>query len=178
MMELVTDYHSGQRRKKVDEPYIHHLLRVRSYALYYYTNSDAVMEPNFFRDQTWVDWVSLGHDLIEDTKCTYEIIADQYGCRVADGIKNLSNVYTKQAFPRMKRKERKEREIARLAELPPLERFIKTCDRMDNLSMRLHEPKHWKKNYQPESEALFEAMFPIHGNMFAELEHVAWKMAV
>lgn len=175
MYDLIKNYHAGQTRKKTGEPYVHHLLRVQKISCYYYVECEA--------DETYstdmlddIRFISLGHDLIEDTECTYEEIKDEFGQFIADGILGLTNVYEKSDYPDLNRKERKRLEFERLSELPWHLRLIKACDRMDNLSMRYHEPSHWKKNYKPETIQLLDAIFPINGNRYRSLEKIIGRM--
>ena len=175
MWDLVEYYHAGQMRKKTGEPYIHHLVRVNALAKHYYIRCESD-EDYCINMLDSIKLISAGHDLLEDTDCTFEEISEEYGRFVADGIFGLTNVYGKIDYPDLNRKERKKLEVKRLAKLPWHLRLIKACDRMDNMSMRFHEPTHWTKNYKPETEALFNAIFPIKKKRFKEFEKVARDM--
>ena len=128
-INFVKKAHSGQKRKCIDKPYFEHVYNVYLAVL---------QEPDF---PEFVQYIALGHDLLEGTDITEEKLHKVLAkCLkkpeielVINGIKDLTNHFTKEAFPYLNRKERKRREIQRLANLPDYLQTIKLIDRADNL---------------------------------------------
>jgi len=73
------------------------------------------------------------HDVVEDTSVTFEEIRSLFGDEVARIVAGLTNEYTKQAYPKLTRKERKKLENQKIAQLTTDIKIIKLADRIDNL---------------------------------------------
>jgi (p)ppGpp synthase/HD superfamily hydrolase len=76
MLVFATTYHNGQFDKS-GKPYILHPLKV----MHYLKTNDEELQ-----------CIALGHDLIEDTDATYDLILLNFGVRVANGIRTLTKV--------------------------------------------------------------------------------------
>lgn len=112
--------HEGQTRK-TGGPYIYHPLRVAQLYDQYIGHDPLCIK------------ICVLHDTIEDTDATYEEIGNLFGQYVADGVRDLTNVYTKEAYPDLNRRERQELEHRRLIDLPNNIIQVKLCDRLDNV---------------------------------------------
>jgi guanosine-3',5'-bis(diphosphate) 3'-pyrophosphohydrolase len=121
--------HGDQRRKYSDEPYVYHVFRVMNTS-YLYHNSLPVLA------------AALLHDVLEDTTTTEEELRTfldktiPHPDEAAEALKlviELTDVYTKEAYPTLNRKERKKREHERLATISPDAQTIKYADIMDNV---------------------------------------------
>lgn len=113
--------HSGQRRKYTEEGYSNHCERV----------AQAVMKMTFDPEVIAAAYL---HDVLEDCReITSEIIQEKFGPRVLSIVRELTNVYTKEAYPALNREERKSREAARLGTVSLEAKMIKRCDIADNL---------------------------------------------
>lgn len=115
--------HAHQFRKD-GEPYFLHPIRVASYAALYINGYNEALVRN----------ICLLHDVIEDTDITESELEDRFGDFVSEHVVELTNVYTKLAYPSLNRKARKERELDRLASCSNLTKQIKLLDRIDNLN--------------------------------------------
>ena len=146
-LEFAAHAHSGQiRGGSPDEPYINHCIRVARTVRYYCEKQDHVI------------MAALLHDVVEDTHHTWQDIYDEFGPGVAALVADLTDTYTKQAFPEMNRRERKDAEIARLGDCCRDVRIVKCADLIDNsASIIAHNPS-FAKVYVPEKERTLEAI--------------------
>ena len=151
---IVKFFHRGQKRKYTNEPYWTHPYAVGK-ILKHYGYKGLNIE------------IAYGHDLFEDTSCTYELLvllmrligySKRSALCVADGILDLSDVYTKEKYPSWNRKKRKQMEAERLALCSADIQTIKIVDLIHNrLSIFKHDPG-FSKTYQVESYTLYEKL--------------------
>jgi (p)ppGpp synthase/HD superfamily hydrolase len=91
------------------------------------------------------------HDTIEDTETTYEIILDEFGKEVADGVKALSKNYN------LEKSAQFEENINRILEQPKDIWLVKMADRITNLNP---PPNFWtaekRKLYLEQSIVLYD----------------------
>jgi len=137
LLEFVKEHHEGQKRKYTGEEYFFHVLEVA----------------NGSESRVFLGWeVGLCHDLIEDTDCTYtelyEFLVTKYKCSrpyaqyIVEGVRALTDVYTKEAYPELNRKDRKILEAKRLGNIDKDFQTIKYVDLIDNTASILeHDPK-------------------------------------
>lgn len=116
------DVHRGQSRKWGGGEYIQHPVRV---AL------RVSRLPGALPDHIAV---ALLHDVIEDCGVTHDILMERFGLYIARTVYDLSDVYSKNAYPGWNRAQRKREETKRLSELPMWTVAIKLCDIADNLT--------------------------------------------
>jgi (p)ppGpp synthase/HD superfamily hydrolase len=127
-LSLAKEAHDSinQRRKYIDKPYFEgHILPVVELARAYGLDE--------------LDQIVLAfHDTIEDvyplkpqydTKWIYQAFPDD---EVIQGVLDLTDVYTKAAFPDWNRKKRHEAELKRLAKLSPRSKSRKLVDTLHN----------------------------------------------
>jgi (p)ppGpp synthase/HD superfamily hydrolase len=94
------------------------------------------------------------HDVYEDCEIspphlimlTNEIV-DRY-------VRELTNVFLKEAYPKWNRKKRKGAEAVRLSKVSPQAQIIKLCDRIDNLKTIAKKGRKFSMFYCDESEVL------------------------
>ena len=152
--------HDGQRRKYTDEPYVAHPFRVAS-MVSTRTEDDAVVA------------AAILHDVLEDTKTTYEDLRVAFGHRVADLVNECTDIFTKVRYPDLNRAKRKELELDRIATISEDAQLIKGCDILDNLtSIREHDPAFYKVflsekiavvGVMPKLDPQLRAMLALHG---------------
>jgi (p)ppGpp synthase/HD superfamily hydrolase len=109
----------------------------------------------------------LCHDLFEDTDCSPEKLSDalfKAGYNSGDIntitslVTDLTDVYTKENFPKKNRKERKILEIKRLASVSADAQTVKYADLIDNTqSIVKHDPS-FAKTYLVEKYYLLSQM--------------------
>ena len=133
-MRLANKAHSGQLRKNGIEPYVYHCARVSLLAAIATTDENIVIA-------AWL------HDVLEDSDTVNkETILLLFGSEVCDLVLELTNVYTKTNYPSLNREERKKLENERLASASDKAKFIKLCDRLDNIdSFKGKIPKYYKE---------------------------------
>ncbi len=176
MQKFAEYHHRNQRRDFSGEPYRNHLERVYLKAMSFSDEIPGVVSENDLDEVGAIIW---GHDLIEDTKknakvITYDIILSEFTKGVADGILDLTNVYTPDNFPDLNREVRKQKECDRIAQIPNRSKFIKLCDRFDNITSYEREDPEWgvKHFYLPETELLLTALIGVHTELYNSIRAV------
>lgn len=122
--------HEGQTRKTLSgesEPYINHCIRV----------ANLVKEiPNV---TPYMVCAAYLHDVLEDCKKMSQIqlkreIEDRFGTNTLTLVEELTDVFTKEAYPEYNRQERKAFELNRLSTISYEATLIKRIDIQDNLT--------------------------------------------
>lgn len=119
--------HGDQRRKYCDDRYMVHPIRVMRTCQKY-------------SDDLSVLAAALLHDVLEDTPVTNSeietflktILTEDEVKKAIKHIVDLTDVYTKKAYPKMNRRARKALEIERLSTIKPESQTIKYADILDN----------------------------------------------
>lgn len=128
LLEFVKKEHGDQRRKYTDEPYWRHLVRVA--------------EKASKRLKDGIE-IALCHDVLKDTSCTEKQLHEQllsigYSSHSAKeityGVVELTDVFIKEAYPKLNRRARKKREAERLGKISYTAQSIKYADLIDNTS--------------------------------------------
>jgi guanosine-3',5'-bis(diphosphate) 3'-pyrophosphohydrolase len=137
LFDFVKESHGDQKRKYTGAPYWIHLLSVAEIV---YPYSSGFMEVE----------IALCHDLIEDTKATYddlekELVRERYNLietrHILKGVEDLTDVYTHEAYPNLNRQKRKALEAVRLLDTSPYSQTVKYADILDNsASIAEHDP--------------------------------------
>lgn len=162
--KFAAERHVGQTRKVTGAPYITHPGRVASRVmLLAETSHEAVAA-------AWL------HDVAEDTDTPIEEIQERFGAVVASLVSGLTNIFSKEAYPQLNRKQRKEQEIARLVGQPRLVRQIKLLDRIDNLG-EIDPFDDFTRVYILESQELLDALGGTDRALEDELRSTLAKLA-
>lgn len=119
--------HGAQRRKFVDEPYIHHPIRVMQTCARV-TNDLCVLS------------AALLHDVLEDTpvgeaqllEFLKTVMPEQSAQRTLGLVIELTDVFTHEAYPKLNRRARKAKENERLMTTSVDSRTVKYADMIDN----------------------------------------------
>ncbi len=145
----VEDKHKNQLIKSTLLPYFDHLNKV------------ALMAKNAVE---WGYEIGLCHDLLEDTATTSTelqtaLVHFDYPKAVADLITacvvELTDVFTKTAYPKLRKKERKKLENKRLQTLSAAAQTVKYADLIDNVAwMMKYDLKHAAKYLKKKSVLL------------------------
>lgn len=140
LADWVADQHSGQLIRKTCISYFSHLMAVASCA-----TSAAKLGYE----------VGLCHDLLEDTATTKDGLLQallQFGypaseaILITNAVVELTDVYTKNAYPYLSKTKRKKLESKRLLTISALAQTVKYADLMDNMRwMLVYDLKHAKK---------------------------------
>lgn len=152
LLSFVKQHHEGQKRKYTFEPYWTHVYSVAEIVSKY--------EPEGIE-------IALCHDLIEDTECTNDELFDflmslGYGhersCFIDDGVRALTDHYTKEAYPSHNRKMRKRAEATRLGGIKPIYQSVKYADLIDNTSSIVEHDQSFAKVYLSEKIEILDFM--------------------
>lgn len=162
LYEIVKEYHQLQVRKYTGEPYYKHLYSVASMVSKHVDNTIEI---------------ALCHDLFEDTICNpimlYEHLlmirySKGYATSIVNGVKQLTDEFTHDAFPDLNRDERKRREAYRMSYIGETCQSIKYADIIDNTRSIVHHDKNFAKIYLKEIVHLLSRI--KKGNIYLFLE--------
>lgn len=144
-LEFAKIAHGEQKRKYTNEPYINHPIAV----------SKIVEELGVHED---ILCVALLHDVVEDTPVTIDEIEKEFGIIVSRIVADLTDVYTTEAFPNIRRKERKLLECFRISKISGNAKTIKLADLIDNTSSIIEYDKSFAKVYLKEKEEMLKVL--------------------
>ncbi len=143
--EFAKKAHEGQYRKYKSEPYIEHPIRV------------AGLVKSVTHTEEMVCAAYL-HDVVEDTEVTIEDIKEEFGDKVADLVRDLTDVYVKKNYPHLNRRRRKEKEVERQSQISKEAKTIKLADVIDNTRDIVENERNFARKYVPEMANLVEAL--------------------
>jgi len=151
--ELATKLHGEQKRKYSGEPYVTHTIRV------------AKIVEDHGGDDNMV-YAALLHDVLEDTQTTElelfsmlsTIIGHNESVDTVRLVKELTDVFTTEEYPKINRSGRKEMESFRLGKVSPRSQTIKYADLLDNSSDILKNDPKFAKVYLKEKEMILDQM--------------------
>lgn len=145
--------HGEQQRKYKSERYIVHPIRVMNLCNQY-TDDIAILS------------AALLHDVLEDTDVLpgelndflNDTMGQQNAERTMKYVVELTEVYTKHAYPALNRRSRKDKENTRLEAISAEAQTIKYADIYDNTSEVLINAPEFAKVYLFECKAKLQAM--------------------
>lgn len=144
----------GHKRKYTEEPYIHHLENV----------AQNVIKVGGTHQMVAAAYL---HDLLEDVfpicnGVNVEALIEKFGAEIAQMVVDLTDVYTKEAYPDLSRKERKRLENERVAKLSPDVKTIKLADLADNVPNVVQHCERFAKVFLAEALELLPCL--MEGN--------------
>lgn len=149
----------GQRRKYTGEDYIHHPVTVSWTVQRIDGTTDMVV-------------AALLHDVLEDTGVELHTISNLFGPTVGRYVRDLTDEYTKDAYPDSNRAERKRMEAERYATTEAEVQTIKLADMLNNtMSIAQYDPT-FLKTYGPEKRFLLGKLSKGHPLLWAEADMV------
>lgn len=145
--------HGDQQRKYAPEPYIEHPVRVMQ------TCREYVQELPVLA-------AALLHDVLEDTAVSKDemeaflvsILNEKDAGRTLDLVVQLTDIYTKKAWPKMNRRSRKNREADRLSKVSAEAQTIKYADIIDNAKAISGDDPAFAQVYLRECAQLLQVM--------------------
>ena len=152
-VNLATRAHEGQTRKYGgNPPYIVHPTRVAITAamMYQGDNKEDVI------------CAALLHDVLEDTECPPTVIEERCGDAVLRLVQELTNASKSPEHASKPRAIRKQIDRDHLKTASPEAKFLKLCDRLDNLRDMAMAPGGFRKLYNQESLELLEVLKGVH----------------
>jgi (p)ppGpp synthase/HD superfamily hydrolase len=149
--------HGEQLRKYTKERYIVHPVRVMQ-TCQQYSHDPAVLS------------AALLHDVLEDTPVTSEAIREFLSTQLTEDettralryVIELTDIYVRTAYPKMKRRTRKEKEADRLGAVSPEAQTIKYADIMDNATNIVLHDRNFGYVYLKEAQLILEKMKDGH----------------
>lgn len=136
----------GQVRKYTGEPYYWHAWNV------------AVLVGEVESDPQVIAAAAL-HDVVEDVPgVTVDELRRPFGDFVAELVREMTHVYTHEAFPNLNRAKRKELEAERIRCTSPIARLIKTADNLDNIATIETADPDFAVTYKAEMRAYFDSL--------------------
>jgi len=126
LKKWVAEKHDGQLIKRTAEPYLNHLTAVAEMAR-------GTVEFGYE--------MGLCHDLLEDTATTAKELLDALNSfgypqaaavQISSCVLELTDVFTRYAYPDLKKKRRKKLEAARLLTISPAAQTVKYADLIYN----------------------------------------------
>lgn len=161
--------HVEQRRKYTNEPYLFHLTAVAKMA----------------DDKCRFGYeIGLCHDLLEDTDCTEDellkaLIRFGYfrneGEYIVHCTKELTDVYTHEAFPQLNRANRKALESQRLHKISYEAQTVKYCDLIHNTESIVKYDPGFAVKYLAEKASILSGMNKGNRVMFMKCKRVLKK---
>lgn len=156
-VNFAANAHINQRRKDKDKtPYINHPIQVM-----YILSQAGIMD-----DSTLC--AAVLHDVIEDTKVTYEELVGEFGKSVADIVKECSD---DKSLPK---EVRKQEQIKHAKNISRSAKLVKIADKISNLSdLEENPPAKWTKE---EIEGYFIWSYCVWLNLKGENELLDHKI--
>lgn len=151
--------HAGQIRKHTGEPYVMHPIHVM-----------RLLWDGDIRG-TDILIAALLHDVVEDTAVNLLTIERRFGLEAASIVNELTDVYTKEAFPDKNRETRKRLERERIALTSPTAQTIKYADLISNTeSIARYDPP-FARIYLDEKAAILAVATRGEPLMLAAAKH-------
>ena len=145
--------HGDQRRKFEPEPYITHLTRVMN-TCREYSQDIALLS------------AALLHDTLEDTTMTgneiytglVPVLGEVNAGRTLELVKELTDQFTKDKYPKWNRRKRKQKEAERLGKTSADAQTIKYADILDNSLTIVNAGDDFVRTYLFEGRAILNEM--------------------
>lgn len=151
--------HAGQVRKYTGEPYVLHPIHVM-----------RLLWDGGIKD-TDILIAALLHDVVEDTGVNLSTIERRFGKFVAKLVDELTDKFTKEAYPSLNRAKRKQMERERIATTCGGSQTIKYADLISNTeSIVPHDPG-FARRYLEEKEAILAVANRGEPLMYAAAQH-------
>jgi len=164
---FATEAHGDQRRKYTPEPYIVHPVRVMELCRKH-TSSLPILS------------AALLHDVLEDTKVTqgemhqflHSVMNDEEAAQTLQLVVELTDVYTKAAYPKWNRKKRKEKERERIAQTSADSQTVKYADIIDNSIEIVQYDQDFGPKFLKECKALLAVISKGNETLYQQAKEV------
>ena len=165
--------HGNQMRKYSNDRYIVHPVRVMKTCAQYTINTEILA-------------AALLHDVLEDTTVTekdmllfLETLMDKHQAeQTLKLVIELTDVYTKKAYPNLNRKQRKEKETQRIAQTSADSQTIKYADILDNCKEIVSADPNFAPRFLKECQAILKVADKGDKELYEivnQAVHTAWK---
>jgi len=143
-LEFAIKHHKGQYRKISNFPYIWHPISV----------AKNVQENKISKNIQLLMTAALLHDLVEDTNVTLEIIAKEFGFKVASIVEELSSDKEK-----IKEVGKTEYLKDKMTKMSSYALVIKLSDRLDNIKDLSDAKPDFKEKYTKETSEILTHLY-------------------
>lgn len=145
IIQFADESHGDQMRRYANDRYIVHPVRVMQ-TCQEYTNEITILA------------AALLHDLLEDTPVTKEeirsfllgLLTPQQADKTTRLVEELTDVFTKEKYPKWNRRKRKNKEVERLEKTSADAQTIKYADIIDNAPEIAEEDPDFAERFLPE----------------------------
>ncbi len=144
-LEFATAAHGEQKRKYTEEPYIVHPVAVAE-------------KLRMFGFHESILCAALLHDVLEDTNVKQHELECEFGPIITRMVVDLTDVYTTDKFPKIRRKERKMLEAYRLWNIQGNSKSIKLADIIDNTPSIMEHGKDFAFIFIKETRELLQVL--------------------
>lgn len=144
-IDFATKAHGDQKRKYINTPYIEHPIAVAT-LVSSVTSNEHILS------------AAILHDVVEDTPVTLQDIESKFGIIISRIVEGLTDVYTSENHPNIKRLERKKLECYRIWKTSDTVKTIKLADLIDNTSSIVEHDPNFAKVYLREKEELLKVL--------------------
>lgn len=160
LLKFVKECHSGQVRKYTQEPYWNHVYAVAEIVSQYEISGIEI---------------ALCHDLLEDTHCTEDDLRQELiNCGylmdqvrfIVNGVIELTDQFTHEAYPQLNRKARKEKEAERLGQISYIAQTVKYADLINNSASITKYDQSFAKVYLSEKVDIIKLMNKGNQDLF------------
>ena len=163
-MDFTRKAHEGQFRKYVEnQPYVNHPIRVAFRVAELDLGEDNIIS-------------ALLHDVVEDTKYTFDDIREKFGWDVEDTVNDLTN-FSHIYEVGKSREKRVEKNMEKISILRPKSKIIKMLDRIDNLNEMDGAPATVKMRYINESIKLYYVTANVTSKISLELSRAIMNLS-
>tara|TARA_R110000782_G_scaffold228020_1_gene314683 strand:+ start:20 stop:586 length:567 start_codon:yes stop_codon:yes gene_type:complete len=160
LLEFVTKKHGEQKRKYTGEPYVNHCVQVAEIVSDYEENCIEI---------------ALCHDLFEDTDCDFTVLYKEMvriGFSISEAynvctyVNELTDVFTRENYPHLNRRNRKVLESKRLGTISYVSQSVKYADLINNTESIVANDKEFAKVYLSEKESILKLMNKGNSELF------------
>lgn len=148
----------GQKRKYTGEPYWVHTDNVAALAKKYGLTDDQQAAAHL-------------HDTLEDTKIEIKDLIYSFPIPIVAMVIELTDKYTSEKHPHLKRAERKKLEAERIATISAASQEIKALDLMDNTASIVAHDKGFAKIYLKEKSFVLSKLTKVKKEILIDLEN-------
>lgn len=163
----------GQKRKYTGAPYWVH------------TDEVAAIVASVTDDPESICVAHL-HDVLEDVAHLNDsfsavVILENFGQHIVNGVIDLTDIYDKESYPEMNRRERKSREAIRIGGIPDKFKTVKLADLISNTTDIVRNDPKFAKTYLAEKAELLPKLVggntSLHARATALLESALIQLA-
>lgn len=165
----------GQKRKYTGESYWVHTDAVASLVLNVVLPTDGTFDGNFQHADNMIVAAHL-HDTLEDTDETASsLLAAGFSMESVKLIVELTNMFTKEAYPHWTRQKRKEAEAERQSRMSDDAKTIKLADIYDNTKDLLKHDLKFAKIYLEEKQEALKGLAGGNFTLYRKTVHQVYQ---